>query len=172
MGKRTVDGGRSSSTYFTSENRSDGRLKAAVLWRGKPGAWTDDAPRLDSQKDLDPLSDAPEFFRSWTGAAGVGSSQVRFDDRRGVIGIRSRIFGPAPAGHALVLLIEDDPSTDGGITVIERSVSMEATPAVAPGDRLRPASGQRIRELHAAWAAELAKDPECRRFMEQGGDWL
>ena len=118
---------------------------------------------------------ASERRGKWTSSSGEGENQVGYDRQRGVVGIRSREFGPAPDGRTLVLFVVDDPASPDGIRVVEHSVPMPPAaprPTFDPGlpkeERARLMGASR-RGQQGAWQAVLENDAEYQRFMRPSG---
>lgn len=190
MGTLGSSGSGFSAAWFTDRDQVTGgeRLEAVVLWRGasnmsrsrEPFPWglmimSMITPRFLMKRLLArrfaAVSMDPALGDGWTSASGSGANQIRHDRKRRVVGIRSRIFGPPPAGHTLLVLVEDDLGEPDGIRVTERAVAMPEMTSDAridrslPRDEMARLMTERHRERHRKWDAALAADPHYARFM-------
>lgn len=184
----TTDGSGFSSSWFTATDPASGRerLGAVVLWRNQKRSSADSPPRgfmIASIvlprfliERLMPLwikpPAMPSLGEGWTSSSGEGENTVRYDRRRNVVGIRSRVFGPPPDGHALLLLVEPDASAADGIRIVEHAVAVPLAEPQTPIDRnaLSKDELSRIyRSRHSAarqlWMKALEADERYQRFM-------
>jgi hypothetical protein len=125
-----------------------------------------DAARAEMMRPPDPDEER------WSSSSGRGKDLIGFDKRRRVVGFRGRIFGPAPEGRMLLVMMEDDESAPDGIRIVERAVPMPTMPEVPRIDRSMSkdekskAAMARHRLQHEAMDAVLRTDPEYERFMQ------
>jgi hypothetical protein len=142
-----------------------------LLWRRGFMAWIHGSFQAADEWEAQMRRPDPDDGGGWTSSAGDGEDRVRYDRRRGVIGIRSRVFGPPPPGHTLLLLVEEDSSAPDGLRVIERFVAVPSTsgrpphrPGLSKQERLKVIRSH-LREREAIWSAAVSADPEYQRFV-------
>jgi hypothetical protein len=145
-----------------------------LLWPRAFHAWMHGSFRAADEWEAQIRPPEPYDGDTWTSSSGSGDDRVRYDRNRGVVGVRSRVFGPPPPGHALLLLVDEDASAPDGLRVIETAVVMPATPGRPPLDsafskqeRAKLISSY-LREKQEVWSAALSANPEYQRFM--GGE--
>ena len=183
-----VGGSGFSSSWFSDRDQASGgdRLNAVVLWRGmrnttaKPFPWglmilNLILPRALMKRVLLKWFLPSEMHGpgdSWTSSSGEGENEVRYDRRRNVVGIRSRTFGPPPAGHTLVLFVESDASAPDGIRVTEHALVVppaEPRPHIDRESLPRAEVARQMSAVHRArqnaWTQALEADPRYAQFM-------
>ena len=106
----------------------------------------------------------------WGSSSGMGNDKIRYSSKRRVVGFRGRVFGPAPAGQALLVLIEDDDGAPDGVRVVERTFPIPILPPLAPPnsgtreERMKQVQSRHA-QMDAALRAAMESDPAYQQFM-------